>query len=142
MTDRIDDPATSGDANPPDAWAGESDWGQAAPLFNGRDHEFERDWLAENAGPAPAMTPPVPAKAPPQAVERRSRPAPGRAAVSASPGRGRRRPEPDDVHDDDGYDQRYDPRSVVDDDDEEDFPPRKRGRAFLGFLLVLVVAPL
>ena len=138
MTDRIDDPAMSGDANPPDAWAGESDWGQAAPLFNGRDHEFERDWLAENAGPAPAMTPPVSAKAPSEAVERRSRPAPGRAAVSASPGRVRRRPEPDDVYDD-GYDQRYDSRSVVDDDDEEDFPPRKRGRAFLGFLLVLVV---
>lgn len=137
MTDRIDDPAVPGDANPPDPWADESDWGQAAPLFNGRDQEFERDWLAENAGPAPASTPPVPAKAPSQTLERRSRPASGRAVVlTPSPGRVRRRPEPVDDDDDDGYDPRHDPRY---DEEEEDFPPRKRGRAFLGFLLVLVV---
>ena len=136
MTDRIDGPAVSGDASPPDPWAGESDWGQAAPLFNGRDQEFERDWLAENAGPSPASTPPVPAKAPSQALERRSRPAPGRGVVPAPPGRVRQRPEPLEDDDDDGYDPRYDARY---DEEEEDFPPRKRGRAFLGFLLVLVV---
>ena len=32
-----------------DPWAGESDWGQAAPLFSGGDEEFDRGWYLEHS---------------------------------------------------------------------------------------------
>ena len=141
MSDRTGETPASGAAPDPradvdvDAWAGESDWGQAAPLFTGRDPEFERDWLSESAAPAPGPVSDPPASPRPVGGSRGSRPAPGRAVAAGSVQRERRRPEPatrESADYGDQYGDQYD-------DDIEDFPAPKRGRAFLGFLLVLVV---
>lgn len=139
MSDRTGETPASGAAPDRradvDAWASESDWGQAAPLFTGRDPEFERDWLSENAAPPPGPVSDPPASLRPVGGSRGGRPAPGRAVVPGSTPRERRRPEPV-TRESDGYGDQYDDGY---DDDIEDFPPPKRGRAFLGFLLVLVV---
>ena len=139
MSDRTGETPASGAAPDRradvDAWASESDWGQAAPLFTGRDPEFERDWLSENAAPPPGPVSDPPASPRPAGGPRGGRPAPGRAVVPGSAPRERRRPEPV-TRESDGYGDQYDDGY---DDDIEDFPPPKRGRAFLGFLLVLVV---
>ena len=139
MSDRTGETPASGAAPDRradvDAWASESDWGQAAPLFTGRDPEFERDWLSENAAPPPGPVSDPPASPRPVGGSRGGRPAPGRAVVPGSAPRERRRPEPV-TRESDGYGDQYDDGY---DDDIEDFPPPKRGRAFLGFLLVLVV---
>ncbi len=138
------------------AWASEGDWGQASSLFSRNDDGFDRGWTDDGAParqssrvsdplreplPAPvAMAASNPPGAPQGSAQSGPQPAPPAPApapqpVAAAPTdtgssrRSRRR------------DSRYDDRYESDDDyyDDEAFPPPRRWRAFLGFLLVLVL---
>ena len=130
----------------PGGWDAEGDWDQASTLFDRPEDVF--------AGPAatsepvserpnrPVLVPPLPVQ---PAIERSETPPrslrTGSSAQPLRPGSDPATPAPDGV-----AKRRPSPRrSAVevdvdeDDFDDEDFPPPRRGRAFLGFLIVLAI---
>ena len=146
------DPSNAGidDWGNDSAWAGEGDWGQASLLFSRKEEDFDRNWSDDRRPEVAAPRPPTNVANPVDDVGRApaDRPTAGADEPGLRPGtprsadqrsaapldrapRFKRGGARDRVYDDgpEGYDE-Y---------DDESFPPPRRGRAFLAFLLVLVL---
>ncbi len=117
------------------AWAQEGDWGQASALYSSNNEGFDRGWSdeRETIHTQQRSTEPESNRVPPQRQAVQSSPNREALAVAKPPGTrsNARRAIEGHESDDEALD--------IDAHDNEHFPPRRRGRAFLAFLFVLVL---